>query len=569
MSRKLNIVRLQSVLAAVIGLLLILRPLVRLAVHYFGLLPLTKVTSASVDAGMLSTVFGLLLVYTSFYLAQRKRSAYTASLVVAIATLVVVLAERHTPPLAVALLVCFIVWMIFSGSFYNVRSDGVRLAYGLRAALLVALLGLLYGFAGFMVLGPKEFHQSFGIVDAAAASFRTMFTLSDAVTAPNKPASVFLDSLGIIGFVAYFIGAASLFKPVRFALGSGGDTLKAARILEKTSTSSEDFFKLWPKDKHYFFSRTGTSFIAYKLSGRTAIILAEPSGEPNEFTQLLAEFKDFVHSNGWMVAAVNVSTDYGFLYEEVKMNPLFVGNEAIVDTEQFTEHTLRSKHFRYVMNKAKKENLSTEMWESPNHAQLVQLKRVSDDWLRRGGRKEFTFFMGYFNEDYLRQCRIMVLKSGHDIIGYVNLIPSYVPHTESIDQFRAMSSAPAVAMHFLLSQLLVYLRDHGTKTLNIGLAPLAQPSENTSAMVNERLLNLFKRLAGQYYSFSGVEQFKSKFQPQWQPRYVYYEKSTAALMSAARDIEAASRLSHDISRRVRLAAAAVGTVVVLVGIQFL
>jgi phosphatidylglycerol lysyltransferase len=560
----------QSALAVSIGLLLLLTPFIRLLNHYFSHYHLRLDNYFSLNSGVVSTILGLMIIYTSFFLLRQKRVAYRASISLAILSLLSTLALHRASYIAPILLVIFIVWMLRSRQLYTVRSDTVSMIAGTRISLLIATLGFTYGTLSFLLLGPRFFHYHFTVQDAAVASIKTLFTLNDAVATTSRLGTLLTDSLATIGLAIYVLIFSSLFKPVRFAISADiGSRKRAEAILREHSTSAEDYFKLWPRDKHYFFSSSGQSFLAYKLRGRTAFILGDLSGIPSEIEALLADFLRFIHHNDWSMAAINATSLSENLYTD--MNALFIGNEAVIDTQKYAEQTVHSKHFRYVLNKATKEGLSVEMWSSVTTAQVNLLRKVSDDWLGRGGRKEYTFFMGYFNEEYLKSCQIMILRQNEHIIGYANLIPTFVEGEASIDHFRSINDSPPISMHYLLSQLVLQLHEQHIGRLNIGLSPLSEnkQSDDTKLSLNDRLLGLFKRFGGRYYSFAGVEQFKNKFQPEWLPRYLYYEHSQAALLSVTRDLEMASRASTALSGRIKVIIGIVGVLAFFVSIQFL
>ncbi len=537
-----RILTLQASLTFAIGMLLITHPLLRFVGRFFKVehTPVTMIPH--IDLGLLSTVIGVLLIYNSFYLYKGMRAAFIACVAFTTLSLMIIIAQRHTSVIFVGLLSLLLLWLFYSYKLYSVKSDLVRIKLGIRISACIAVVGIAYGIIGFYYIGPIYFQHSSTFFEAITTSFRILFTLNDSVPFGTPALERFVDSLNIIGLAIYTVSLASLFKPVRFAFGtSSHDRQRAEAVIRASATTSEDYFKLWPQDKRYFFSQSGQSLIAYKCAGRTAIILADPSGRPDEFNQLMDDFLDFIQVNGWLCAAWGVGDNCKFLYESKRFKTLFIGNEAVIDIPKHVRHTIKSKHFRYVVNKAQKQGLVMELWDSFDATRLQQLRTVSESWLSRKGRREYGFFMSSFDEAYLRQGTVAVLKQAGSVIAYINLVPSLTQHDASIDQFRSMSGAPSVAMHYLLSELLVRLQQQNTKLLNIGLSPLSGLTRLDDPSVNERLLKIVKRLTRRYYSFSGVEQFKGKFQPTWQPLYLCYRGSSASLITIARDIEQASR----------------------------
>jgi len=80
-------------------------------------------------------------------------------------------------------------------------------------------------------------------------------------------------------------------------------------------------------------------------------------------------------------------------------------------------------------------------------------------------------------------------------------------------------------MDFLITSLLLYAKDAGYRTFNLGMAPLASVGEHRDAHVRERLAGLFFRRGEPWYNFQGVRFYKEKFNPEWAPRYLAYQRA--------------------------------------------
>ncbi|HET7827885.1 MAG TPA: hypothetical protein VFK97_03390, partial [Candidatus Saccharimonadales bacterium] len=92
-----------------------------------------------------------------------------------------------------------------------------------------------------------------------------------------------INSVLLARSLSVFIAASSLailwvlFRPYKIGRGHR-DPARIETALKRYSRSSEDFFKLWPADKQYFWGDQGEGFIAYKIAGTVAFGLADPVG---------------------------------------------------------------------------------------------------------------------------------------------------------------------------------------------------------------------------------------------------------------------------------------------------
>ncbi len=77
----------------------------------------------------------------------------------------------------------------------------------------------------------------------------------------------------------------------------------------------------------------------------------------------------------------------------------------------------------------------------------------------------------------------------------------------------------------MIVRLLEEAKAQGYKWFNLGMAPLSGLSEHRLASRWARLAGLFFRYGDRLYNFEGVRIFKSKFKPEWRPKYLAYEQS--------------------------------------------
>lgn len=517
-------------------------------------------------------VVGVLLLYIAVFVYYRRLLAVylSAGLSIALSAYQYTLLGMTPLTLATILLTAlFIGACATCSNYFTIRNSFEGLRQQLKPIGIIMMIGFAYGVAGFLILGERFFHTSISFEDAAILTISNVIGLNGTITEQTHVSQLFIDSLGGIGIIIFISLLGALFRPLRLKLFVTGqhDLDLAERILQESSTSSEDFFKLWPRDKRYFFSEDKRAFIAYKQAGHTIVVLGEPAGDHHAWPQLIEQFTEYCQSLGWALAVVNANRQTRKLYKSCGFSSLFIGNEAVVDVAQFIDTTRRDKHFRYVANKAHRDNLAIEEWVRPNRTHIEELREVSDDWLARGGRREYTFFMGYFDPAYLQQCRVFVLKQAGQTIAFVNLIPTFIGIHASIDMFRSRADASPVATHFLLMSVLETLSHEQVKTLNLGLSPLSGVTDDQET-TSRALLRAVRFLGASYYAFQGLEQFKSKFRPTWEKRWLLVSGTSASIIRASRDIEAASRYEPHGDRQIYISTV-VGVIILTIGLYLL
>ncbi len=498
---------------------------------------LKLLNSFTIDVHLL---LGLGFVYLSILLFRRKRTA----LVLAAAAFTFMLGEGtnelidhlHAGRASVIILFRYIflpgiilIALLITRDDFKVKSDIRAFRGSLILALSVLVITLGYGISGFMFMDETDFHVEISFSSAIHHTIDQFdLTTNHPLHPYSKRAKLFMDSLSFVSTASIAYLVISLVQPVRARLIDQSEQRKKIKsIMDEYGAPSEDFFKLWPHDKHYFFNQAGNAALAYYAKRGVALILADPVGREKSFKSLLKEFSELCWANDWQPALVHVNAKYRSIYDSAGFQLQLIGQEAYIDVIHFCEVTAANKYFRNIKNRFEKENFTFELLIPPHHDAVIdRLKKISDDWLSKPGRTERGFVMGYFNEEYVQQCSIAVIRDAAKTIqAFLNIVPSSSFNKTEVtyDMLRASASAPPNCNDFLLYSLLFQLRTNGQTSLSLGLAPLVGLDLTQS---EENLVSSVLRFAytngDRIYSFSGLHRFKSKYEPQWEDRFLGY-----------------------------------------------
>lgn len=347
----------------------------------------------------LTLAFGFVLIYLSFQLLQRRRAAWWLTLSFAAAATLAHLGHGHFWPFALGPLLVIVLLLLFRRR-YTVHSEIRSVAQGIGLMLACLLLALAYGALGFWLLDKRDFGIEFTVEDALIRTVRQFTLIGNAdLTAHTRHAAWFLTSLQVIGVVALVFAIYSLFRPVAYHLHTlPRQRAQVKELLEQYGGSALDYFKLWP-DKSYYFSPDHRCCIAYKTVWGVSLGLGDLAGDRREAADTLRGFMQFCTDNGWQVALHQALPDLLPIYQQVGLQTLKIGEEAVIDLEQFPSTLQDSKHLRKTRSRFAKEGF-TIVWADPPHSSplLDEAQRVSDSWLTLPGHRERSFSLGDFNQ---------------------------------------------------------------------------------------------------------------------------------------------------------------------------
>lgn len=482
-------------------------------------------------------LFGLTLLYVSMLLRRRKRAAWAAALVIyaAIVSFAVLrlddIAEAPHPA-AVVVRTLLLPLIAVAGLWalrnqFTVRSDLQTFASTLRFIVLVLAVAFTYGTVGFLLLDKHDFHQE---IPLGEAMHRTVdqfdLTTTHSLYPYTKRAKLFLDSLSVVSLGAVGYAVVSLFQPIRARFSDESQQrLLAQSLLQRYRGSSEDFFKLWPHDKLYFFNLSHTAGLAYGVFHGVALVVGDPFGKPEAHKSLLASFNEFCRTNDWQVAFIHTEPKYTELYKQHDFALQKIGEEAVLDVHHFATQVHSNKYFRQIGNKFTKQGYVTELLTPPHNDAVIQrLRAISDDWLKQPGREERRFLMGNFTPAYMQECHVLVLRDAAGTIqAFINQVPSFDHQEANFDLLRHTHDSLGNANDYLLMQFIEHVRSQGFTRLNLGLCPLSglDGADEERSVIDSALRFLYAN-GDRFYSFSGLRRFKAKYEPKWSGRYIAY-----------------------------------------------
>ncbi|MBS0234209.1 MAG: bifunctional lysylphosphatidylglycerol flippase/synthetase MprF [Proteobacteria bacterium] len=278
-------------------------------------------------------------------------------------------------------------------------------------------------------------------------------------------------------------------------------------------------------DKRFLFSQTGHGFVMYGVRGSTWIAMGDPiANESADFIDLVWRFKESADEQRGTPVFYQITADHLPVYLDAGFSLIKLGEEAWVDLENFTLEGKAGKRLRQTKMRAERANITFEIIPAARiDGFLGALKRVSDAWLAQRGHREKGFSLGFWNPDYLRRHDIAVLRHDGRLVAFANLWGNAAASACTLDLMRHVPDAPEGAMEYLVLRLLEQAKAERYKWFNLGMAPLSGLSEHRLASRWARAASLFFRYGDRLYHFEGVRIFKSKFKPEWRPKYLAYE----------------------------------------------
>ena len=481
-----------------------------------------------VSGRLFAAVSGFFLLMLAANLLRRKRLAWGLTvglLIVSIVSHLVKGLDFEESGVAIVLLV----QLVLMRGWFTAQSDRPSIAQGVRTLVGALLFTLAYGTVGFWA-HDRYYTETFNLGEALVQTLAMFFTADNAGLRPTTHAGKFFaDSIYWVGAITLLSSAWMLFRPVLFRRTAEGlERSQAKEIVTRYGASSLAQFALLP-DKSYYFSPSRQSVVAFVPKGRGAIALGDPIGPTADREAAIAGFRAFCDRNDWHPAFYQTLPDSLELYQKQGFQTVKIGEEAIVDLNKFTLQGKPGRHLRASVNKFNKQGTEVVFYPPPVADELLkELRQISDEWLQHMSGSEKRFSLGWFDDDYLRECEIAVVETDQGKrIAFANIVPEYQLNDITIDLMRHRADVESGAMDFLFISMFQHFKERKFDGFNLGLSVLSGVGDAPSDNRLEKGLHYLSEHMERFYGFQGLHAYKDKFHPCWEPRYLVYPRLSA------------------------------------------
>lgn len=467
---------------------------------------------------------GLFLMVTAAFMLKGLRMAWLFALALSILSFIGHLTKAIDYEEAIAALAVVAI-LLATYREYRIRTNPRLRIVGLQTSLLLTLAVLVYGTVGFYFLDKKHFNTDFSLVQSIRLTLANYLMIgSDPFVPADAFARYFLKSINISGICSVTFLVYTLIRPyVARKIVPDEDRERAGELVASSGRSSMDYFKTY-RDKMIFLSESRNAFIAYRIAGDYAVVLEDPVAESREeMKQCIVQAGRYFYQNGLKSIFYRVPEESLPTYRELRWKSMFIGQEAVVPLDTFSLEGGSMRAIRNAINKVTKSGYHSRLHEPPVPDGILQkIKAVSDEWLHDMGRKEIVFSQGMFVWEELKEQSILTVENPEErIVAFLNLIPDRVSGEVTYDLFRKTADAPNGVMDFLLVEFFHHAKAAGFSKVDIGFAPMGGIDDPHT--FPERSMKFAYERIKSFSHFRGSREYKNKFVPSWQNRFLVYQ----------------------------------------------
>ncbi len=519
--------RLVAIILAVAGLAELVSALFPPLSHHLHLIRtiIPELPTVPRYADAISAATGVALIALAEGLRQGQRRSFQISLALLAVAIFSNLAGRLHVVATALLLTAAIALLVRRSAFDQPGSERRRIASIMRvAATAVTLLAVatLASLADHVMLhrgAPYSLSHAITSIAGSAAGVATG-------APPPFDQGKFLDALTLSGLVLLVALVWSLLAPYRKLIPA--DLLElprapeARRILERYAQSTLDYFAV-REDKSIRIRHA--TLIAYGDFGSTVIVSPDPIGPPARARHEFAGFLGETTRSGRAVAILGASSEWAEAYRELKMRTFYIGDEALVALSPMDLAGKAHKSLRQAVGRMTRYGYTVRVLnpldlDESRRNEVVAVMRDS----RRGDRERgFSMTLGRIFDPQDTDL-LMSVCTGPDgrISGFCQWVPAPAVEGYSLDLMRRdLQNHPNGMFDLLIVETIRELHSRGFKHLSLNFAAMRAVMASTgNASIGVKVERWMLGRLSESMQIESLWRFNSKFEPEWQPRFL-------------------------------------------------
>jgi phosphatidylglycerol lysyltransferase len=471
----------------------------------------------------LMVLAGIGLAYLGRGLARRKRSAWAMALGLAVLSALLYL-THHGSILRAALSAAYAIELWRQRHRFHARTDPLRLRHALLATPVLALAVTVYGLAGLHEFG----HPPATMIDAMRAVWLTA-GFQPAPAMPETPAAIaFAWSLRLLfvlsaGYVLTASLAPVAWREFRSHMGSA----HVAGVAWQHGIDAISYFAKQDDKRH--FTEDGRAFVGFRVRNRVAVVAGDPVGEEDAIAPLVAAFLRLCRANDWVPVFYETSGRYLDLYRAHGLRWFKIGEEAVLDLPSWSLSGGAVAKVRQFINKVRREAPDLQVVEYRRHSPASeiddQLEEISSAWLARKQGGEMGFNLGVFSVEDLQDKRTLIARRADGTVeAFVTWLPYRAGRAVVLDAMRHRPDAQPGVMDLLIAESALLFKQEGLEAASLAMAPMANADDQAAVSPYDRGVRLIFEHVSSVYGYRSLFQYKKKFAPAWEPRYLVFPR---------------------------------------------
>ncbi|GAQ59321.1 phosphatidylglycerol lysyltransferase domain-containing protein [Streptomyces acidiscabies] len=284
------------------------------------------------------------------------------------------------------------------------------------------------------------------------------------------------------------------------------------------------------REKSVVWSPTYKAAVTYRVVGGVSLASGDPLGDPEAWPGAIAPWLDEARAHGWIPAVMGAGEEAGNVYRRHGLDALELGDEAIVEVDEFTLEGRAMRTVRQAYNRVRRAGYTVRIrrHEEVPGAEMAGVVRLADAWRDGDTERGFSMALGRLGDPRDGRC---VVVECFDASGAPRALLSFVPWGPrglSLDLMRRDRGSDNGLMEYMVIELLRRGGEIGITQVSLNFAMFRSVFERGARLGAGPVLRLWRSLlsfCSRWWQIESLYRANAKYRPIWEPRFLLFEKS--------------------------------------------
>ncbi|MFD0155015.1 phosphatidylglycerol lysyltransferase domain-containing protein [Streptomyces sp. NPDC055721] len=288
------------------------------------------------------------------------------------------------------------------------------------------------------------------------------------------------------------------------------------------------------REKSVVWSPSEKAAVTYRVVGGVSLASGDPIGDPEAWPGAIEPWLAEAREHGWIPAVMGASEEAGVIYARHGLDALELGDEAIVETDEFTLDGRAMRTVRQAFNRVKRAGYEVRIrrHEDIPSDEMDELLRKADDWRDGATERGFSMALGRLGDPRDGRCVMLECTDGQGELRAVLSFVPWGPKGLSLDLMRRDRDSENGLMEFMVIELLQRAKEIGITQVSLNFAMFRSVFERGSKLGAGPVLRMWRSLLSffsRWWQIESLYRANAKYRPIWEPRFMLFEKSADLL----------------------------------------
>jgi lysyl-tRNA synthetase class 2 len=489
----------------------------------------TYVPGAFTHAATAATVVsGLLLLMLAHSLRRRKRRAWRAVVALLAASVVLHVVKGLDVEEAVVAAVVLAGLVRYRDEFRakgDPRTRWRALGVGLLLVGVSFLLGVLL--VGVSLSHVTSSHGTVAVLKHVAYGLVGVHGPLRFDASGGRAEHVLADTLlGLGVFTVLTVAYLALRTPEPRPQLTADDEERLHALLAKHGARDSLAYFALRRDKSVVWSPTGKAAVAYRVVSGVALASGDPIGDPEAWPGAIKEFLALAADHAWVPAVVGCGEQGGAAWARAGLSALEIGDEAIVDVEDFTLEGRAMRNVRQCVVHVEREGYKAEVRRVRDipRDEVDAVRNATSAWRGAETERGFSMALGRIGDPADPDAVLVRAYEDGRLRGFLHFVP-WGRDGLSLDVMRRDRTADRGLNEFLIVEALRAAPSLGVERISLNFAVFRSALERGERLGAGPILRAWRSFLlfmSRWFQIETLYRFNAKFRPVWEPRYVCF-----------------------------------------------